>query len=84
MTTVRRQVTIDAQQDEKLRRLAAMFGVTEGDVIRQAIERHINMPPVAKRDLAAWHAERNFIQQRIQPGATHGQRHWRREDLYER
>lgn len=81
---VRKQVYIEPGQDALLKQLARKAGVTEAEIIRQAIDRRTRtlLPP--RRDLRAWEAERAFIDRLIQQGPVPGGRIWRREDLYER
>ena len=80
---VRKQVYIEPRQETLLKRLARDTGVTEAEIIRQAIDRQTQVTLFSRRDLNAWRQERAFIQSLIQQGPVPGGRRWRREDLYE-
>ena len=79
---IRKQVYIEPRQDALIKRLVRETGVTEADIIRQAIDAHTGAL-VFRRDLMAWQAEKDFIHQLMAQGAVAGGRTWRREDLYE-
>jgi hypothetical protein len=81
---VRKQVYIEPRQETLLKRLARDAGVTEAEIIRQAIDRQTKVILFSHRDLNAWRQERAFIERLIQQGPVLGGRRWRREDLYER
>lgn len=81
---VRKQIYIEPDQEVRLKRLAAETGVTEAELIRQAIDRHTHSLRPVRRDLRAWEEERAFIQHLIELGPVPGRRTWRREDAYER
>jgi len=85
-TKVRKQVYIEPRQDLVLKRLAKEQGVTEAEVIRRAIDRQTRVLrfPLPRRDLAAWEAERAYLQRLMEQGAVRGKRTWNREDLHER
>jgi hypothetical protein len=83
-TKVRKQIYIDAGQNVLIKWLAKSIGITEAEIIRQAIDRHTRSFQFPKRDLTAWQAERTFIAQLMQQGPIPGRRTWRREDLHER
>jgi len=80
---VRKQVYIRPGQEALLKRLAQETGMTEAELIRQAIDRRsgtVHLP----RDLRAWQEERAFIARLIEQGPVPGERTWRREELHER
>ncbi|MBM4430239.1 MAG: ribbon-helix-helix domain-containing protein [Chloroflexi bacterium] len=83
-TKVRKQVYIEQDQDRLLSRLSAETGLSEAEIIRQAIDRHTRGAPLLRRDLAVWQEERAFIQQLIHQGRVPGHRTWQREELHER
>jgi len=61
----RKQFYIDADPDDRLKRIAKSLGVTESDVVRAAIEA-LSAPAIAgtrvvHRDPAAWAQARAFI-----------------------
>ncbi len=81
---VRKQIYIEPDQETMLKWLAREMGVTEAEVIRQAIDRQARLFRSVRRDLRAWEEESAFIQRLIEQGPVPGGRTWRREDLYER
>ena len=81
---VRKQIYIEPEQENLLKRLAASTGVSEAELIRQAIDRHARSLDLTIRDPAAWEAERAFIDGLIAKGPLPGRRDWSREDLYDR
>lgn len=83
-TKIRKQIYINPDQETLLKRLAREIGVTEAEIIRQAISSHVHLFRSPQRDITAWEKERIFITQLIQQGPVPGRRTWRREDLYER
>jgi len=83
---VRKQVYLEPRQDEWLKYLAKKRGVSEAELIRQAIDRQISgtggavLPP----DPAAWEQALQFMLELRKRGPLPGQqRTWTREDLYE-
>lgn len=81
---IRKQVYLDSRQEAFLKRLSREMGVTEAEVIRQAIDRQAQTVLVSHRDLAAWRNEKSFIMKLIAQGPVAGGRTWHREDLHER
>jgi len=81
---VRKQLYIEPDQEATLKRLAKKTGMTEAEIIRQAIDRQTRMLRFPKRDLSAWEKERAFIVKLIRQGPVAGGRTWQREDLYGR
>lgn len=80
---VRKQIYLDQSQSERLKQLASSSGVSEAEVIRQALDQYAHaLPP--RQDLKAWHSEAAFIERLIAQGSVSGGRTWKREDLYER
>lgn len=85
MTTkmVRKQIYIEARQEQLLKQLVRETGSTEAQLIRQAIDRHTGSfsPQV---DMHVWNEERAFIESLMQKEPVSGGRAWKREDLHER
>ncbi len=81
---VRKQIYLDPQQDAALKRQAAESGISEAEIIRQAVDNQTRVlrHPVAAQE--AWQLEQGFIQSLIAQGPAGSPRTWRREDLYER
>jgi len=80
---VRKQIYIRPHQDKVLKDMVRETGGSEAELIREAIEYRIAIGVEPKRDLAAWEAERRFIEALMKKPVTKT-RAWQREDLYER
>lgn len=83
-TKIRKQIYLEPNQEVLLKRLSSVSGVSEAELIRQAIDRYITGGQPAQHDLHAWESERTYIAGLIAQGPVVGMRCWRREDLYER
>jgi hypothetical protein len=81
---LRKQIYLDPEQEAALKRQAAESGMSEAEIIRQAIDNQTRIlwHPTAARE--AWEREREFIEGLIAQGPVAGGRTWRREDLYDR
>jgi hypothetical protein len=80
---VRKQVYIEPRHEAILKRLARVWGVTEAEIIRRAIDNEESAAPSAIYDLTAWEQEKAFIVEWVAAGPLPGSRQWRREDAYE-
>jgi predicted DNA-binding protein len=84
MTMVRKQVYIEPEQEEKLKRLSKRLGVTEAELIRRAIENYVPseakrfFDPQAARELMEF--LRKWAESRPNGGGTEK---WNRDDAYE-
>lgn len=83
-TKVRKQVYIEREQEEMLKRWSAELGISEAEIIRQAIAGQTLRLRRRFRDVDAWRSEQEFIRALIEEGPLPGGRHWTREELYER
>lgn len=81
---VRKQIYIEQDQNAILKRLSEERGMPEAEIIREAIRQHVQGIRVRRRDLRAWQAEREFIEQLSEQGAAPASRTWQREELHER
>jgi hypothetical protein len=81
---VRKQIYIEPRQDKALKKLARRTGMTEAQIIRTALEAHIDELARQQQRKAAWEKVDSFIDQLIAKGPVPGGRTWRREDLYDR
>ncbi|MBN2547726.1 MAG: hypothetical protein JXB15_01105 [Anaerolineales bacterium] len=86
MTTnmVRKQIYIYKRQDILLKRLSQTRGVSEAELIRQAIESELggaHSQPVAA-DRTAWNELLAFWQERRALGKTGEPYRWNREEIY--
>lgn len=81
---IRKQIYLEAYQDNQLKHLAKVLGVSEAALIRQSLDRGLPLGVVSHRDLDAWQQLKGLIRKRMAKGSLSGQRTWRREDLYAR
>ncbi|WP_017748363.1 ribbon-helix-helix domain-containing protein [Scytonema hofmannii] len=81
---IRKQIYIEPHQDHLLKTIAQQTGVSEAEIIRQAINLHISSITNPQTNIAAWEAEKTFINSIRNRSALPGGRDWQREDLYER
>lgn len=85
MAMVRKQIYIKKEHDRLLKRLAAQRGVSEAEVIRQALAREmqskVDKPLPVNR--AAFEAFKREALARRELGVTGEPYKWNREELYE-
>jgi hypothetical protein len=81
---VRKQIYIERYQEEALKRQAAETGLSEAEIIRQAIDNQTQLLRHPAGALEAWEEERAFIKALMAQGPVEGGRTWQREDLYDR
>jgi hypothetical protein len=80
---IRKQVYIPKRQQTKLKRLAQTRGVSEAEIIRQAIERQTSGALGSLTDRAAWGKALQFMLALRARGPLGNQpRRWKREDAY--
>ena len=79
----RKQVYIQADQDQRLRALARRNGTTESHLLREGIKRILAEPLPEARDHQAWVKSREF-DSLIRRGPVKGGRSWNREEAHER
>lgn len=82
---VRKQIYIQKRQQILLKRLSEARGVSEAEIIRQAIDREASRATTqpTTRDRAAWEEVLHFVEARKTQGAAGEPYRWRREDAYE-
>jgi hypothetical protein len=81
---LRKQIYIQKRQQALLRRLAQARGVSEAELIRQAIDRETSAGSVsAHTDAAALDAIVRFALARRKQGAAGKSYQWKRTDAYE-
>lgn len=84
-TMIRKQVYIEHQQETALKQWSTETGLSEAEIIRQAIERWLKEQAQKQQYiLAAWQTEKDFIASLMAQGVVPGGRTWKREDLYDR
>ena len=82
---VRKQLYLPRKQDLLLKRLAKRRGISEAEVIRQALEREVEqVTPAIQDSTAAWEKISRFVEKRSAMLIGKGQPvHWNRQELYE-
>jgi hypothetical protein len=82
---VRKQFYIHKRQHILLRRLSRARGVSEAEIVRQAIEREATgeAPQSPLPDRAAWDEILGFIEARQALGADGEPYQWNRQDAYQ-
>jgi hypothetical protein len=82
---IRKQVYIQRQQEAALKRLSQSRGLSEAELIRQAIDRQAgSVPAPFVSDADAWEEAHAFmLTLRDRAAVTDQPRNWRRDDLYE-
>lgn len=82
---VRKQIYIRKQQEESLKRISEARGLSEAEIVRQAIDREIG--GAVKRSLihdrSAWEAILEYLEKRKAAAEAGEAYQWRREDAYE-
>lgn len=81
---IRKQIYIDSEQEVILKQVSEEMGVSEAEIICQAIAKYGVSSRPQKRDLRAWERLRLRIEQSIDRGPVGDKRTWKREDLYDR
>ncbi len=84
MSKVRKQVYLELRQDALIKQISEMSGVSEAEVIRQALDSHLVGLRQNRQNLELWVQEKSFIQDVKARPRLPNLRDWRREDLYER
>jgi hypothetical protein len=83
---IRKQIYLERRQQETIRRLASVHGVSEAEVIRQAVDVHGSQASLNPHlDASAW--ERALRIMRSTQGKNSGRRSgahkgWNRDELY--
>ena len=82
---VRKQIYIHRRHADWLTRLAAARGVSEAEIVRQAIEHEVTGSRAVKTqgNRQAWHEALNFALNRRQDETIGAPYQWRRDDAYE-
>lgn len=81
---IRKQIYIYKRQQAQLKRISAARGVSEAEIIRNALDREVNSQIAPYHyDPDAWERLMEFIGKRIASGQAGEPYKWRREDAYE-
>ncbi|MEW6227219.1 MAG: ribbon-helix-helix domain-containing protein [Bacillota bacterium] len=81
---IRKQFYIDPQQEALLKRCAKELGITEAELVREALDTYTWSGARDHRDLSAWKEEKAFLESLMKEGPVSGGRRWTRDDLHER
>ncbi len=80
---VRKRIYIEPRQKELLERQAKALGVTEAELIRQAIDQISDAQATLARKLKAWQEAKAVMEERLQMDVPQTGRTWTRDELYE-
>ena len=80
---VRKQVYIEVEQEQFLKRRAKELGISEAELIRHGVEQVVRLHLRLASDLDAWRQAKEFIQQRRRILVPQTGRDWTREELYD-
>lgn len=85
---VRKQVYLDVELEAQLKREAQERGISEAELIRQALSDEFESSTekslrLGRLDPQAWEREKAFIESLMQKGSISGGRSWGRDELYE-
>jgi hypothetical protein len=81
---IRKQIYIPSRQDTLLKKLARQRGVSEAEVIRQALDREVQMPGMEQNGEEAFAKMEKFMEERKAKYAGNGESYkWNRAEIYE-
>ncbi|NPV69172.1 MAG: hypothetical protein HPY55_00820 [Firmicutes bacterium] len=81
---VRKQLYITSEHESKLKSKSSETGVSEGEIVREALSRYLDSSIPRKQGLSNWEDEMAFIKSLQAKGPVPGGRTWKREELYDR
>lgn len=81
---IRKQLYITSEHESKLKAKSGETGMSEGEIVREALSRYLDSSVPEKRDLSYWEKELAFIESLQERGPVGGGRTWRRDDLHDR
>jgi len=82
---IRKQLYITKSQDNMLKIKAKEMGLTEAEIVREALDKAANMVEYPRNSVERWQEELSFINERIAArNISQKERTWKREDLYDR
>jgi hypothetical protein len=80
---VRKQLYIDDEQEAALKQYAKERGVTEAELVRDALDRYL--AEIAREEAdAAWARIMDLSERQAAKGPVPGKRDWTREEIYDR
>ncbi|MEH2423023.1 MAG: hypothetical protein V7K48_19555 [Nostoc sp.] len=74
---------MEPRKEHLIKAIAQQAGISEAEIIRQAIDLHLGEITAPQTNLEMWETEREFIDQIKTRPAQLGGRDWQRKDLYE-
>jgi hypothetical protein len=80
---VRKQIYLEDRQNRLLKRRAKSQGVSEAELIRQALEVSLRQKGPSQKNPSALKPFLDFARKRLAQGQITGGRRWCREDAYE-
>ncbi len=82
---IRKQLYITRRQEHILKSKAKELGVTEAEIVREALDKAAYRIEYPRNSMEKWQEELAFINERIAERQTgKKERAWKREDLYDR
>lgn len=80
---IRKQIYIAPDQDVLLKRLSEERGISEAEIIRQAIDSYAQQTRSQQRNIESWKKFQSETQRLIDLGPLPKKWKWNREELYE-
>ena len=81
---IRKQIYIASRQDTLLKKIAKQRGVSEAEVIRQALDREVQMPGIEQNIETAFAKMENFMNERKARHTGTGDPYkWNRAEIYD-
>ena len=80
---IRKQIYLEVHQETQLKARAKANGVSEAELIREAIDKLLNAPVTVPTDLSAWEEAKTFIKERMAMNVPQTGRQWTRDELYD-
>ena len=81
---VRKQIVMEPALEEALERHARVMGISQSQLVSQALHRFIEEEELREKRLAAWRDAERIMNGEGPDGKTGGQLPWTREELHER
>jgi hypothetical protein len=81
---IRKEIYIEPEKEAILKLMADNAGLSESDIIQQALDRQAEALGISTPNVAAWEQERTFIEEFVQRQPATTPWKWNREELYDR
>ena len=83
--SIRKQFYITLEQEARLKQKAEKMGITQAELVREALDSHTYTVDYNKRNIEKWQEELEFIKnEMLQKEGSRKKQTWKREDLYDR